>query len=99
MDVRKKREEILKAAETSVDELIKVLRDPIIGNSSLEDNGKSDLTADKMKNAAASKKLAFMDALEILSRIESERNIMDGVVQETHHMANFAESRATKPGR
>ena len=99
MDARKKREEILKAAEISVDELIKVLRDPIIGNSNLEDQGKSDLTADKMKNAAASKKLAFMDALEILGRIESERNLMEGVVQEVHHMSNFAESRATKPGR
>lgn len=72
MDVRRKKEDILSAAETAIDELIKVLRDPIIGNSD-----EKDLSADKMKNAAASKKLAFMDALDMVSRIEQERNSMN----------------------
>lgn len=59
-----KREEILKAAMIGIDELIGVLRDPIISNT--EDS----LSADKMKNAAAAKRLAFDDALYMLDRIE-----------------------------
>lgn len=66
-----KREEILAAAMVAVDELIGVLRDPIVHNS--EDS----LSADKMKNAAAAKRLAFDDALYILSKIEDSTNDCD----------------------
>ena len=37
-----------------------------------------DLTADKLKNAAATKKLAIFDAFEILNRIEEEENLLEG---------------------
>ena len=36
-----------------------------------------DLAADKLKNAAATKKLAIFDAFEILSRIESEKESIE----------------------
>jgi len=61
-----KRREILDAGRKAVDELIKVLRDPILTG------GDTDLSADKMKTAAAAKRLAFEDALAMLSKIEEE---------------------------
>ena len=94
MDVRKKKQEILYAAEKAIDELIKVLQDPIIGNSD-----EKDLSADKMKNAAASKKLAFIDALEIVSRIESERNSIEENKENTKVpdvVGGFAEKHSGK---
>lgn len=64
--------EIIKAGEAAVKELIKVARDPIFGKQ-LE----GDLSADRLKNAAAAKKLAIMDAFEILGRIEEEKNAIE----------------------
>ena len=49
-----------------MEELIKVAKEAIVTDS------EDDLTADKLKNAAASKKLAIFDAFEILNRIEEE---------------------------
>lgn len=67
-NLKDKKDRVLRAAEKSVDELIKVLEQPIV-NYSIDD----DLSADKMKNAAAAKRLAFEDALSILERIDAER--------------------------
>ena len=64
-DLKFKKDRLLKAAEKAVDELINVLNDTIIGNSD------DDISADKMKNAAAAKRLAFEDALFILEKIYS----------------------------
>ena len=36
-----------------------------------------ELAADKLKNAAASKKLSIFDAFEILKRIDSEQETLD----------------------
>jgi hypothetical protein len=36
-----------------------------------------DLAADKLKNAAATKKLAIFDAFEILNRIEAEKESLE----------------------
>ena len=52
-------------------ELIKVAEEAIL------DNGEDDLAADKLKNAAATKKLAIFDAFEILTRIELEEKILN----------------------
>jgi len=51
--------------------LIKVAEEAIL------DNGEDDLAADKLKNAAATKKLAIFDAFEILTRIELEERILN----------------------
>jgi hypothetical protein len=53
------------------------------------------LSADKLKNAAAAKKLAIMDAFEILKRVEEENNIIEGVVGNSAPTnRGFAEQRA-----
>lgn len=62
-----KREQILNAGLKGVDELIKVLESPILLAG-------DELSADKMKAAAAAKRLAFEDALAIYDRVQSEKN-------------------------
>ena len=60
------------------------------------DNGEDDLSADKLKNAAATKKLAIFDAFEILSRIEEEQKILLEVDKdiEVKVFKGFAEGRS-----
>ena len=41
-------------------------------------NTEDDVSADRLKNAAATKKLAIFDAFEILNRIQEEENILEG---------------------
>jgi len=53
-----------------VDELIKVAKEPIV-------DSEDDISADRLKNAAATKKLAIFDAFEILKRIEEEKNMLE----------------------
>jgi hypothetical protein len=60
-------------------------------------NEGDDLAADKLKNAAATKKLAIFDALEILSRIESEKESIDMSekgINQTDTKQGFAERRS-----
>ena len=54
-----------------MEELIKVAKEPIVDSD-------DDISADRLKNAAATKKLAIFDAFEILNRIHEEENILDG---------------------
>ena len=50
---------------------------------------------DRLKNAAATKKLAIFDAFEILSRIETEKNIMeDKPIEDKKSFSGFAEKRS-----
>lgn len=97
--IRDKKVRLLLAAEKAVDELIEVLNDKIIGNSALSESEKSNLlSADKMKNAAAAKRLAFEDALFILENIEKERGkIEEGPIPVvTLGNKGFAEGRFKK---
>jgi hypothetical protein len=55
---------IIEAGYKAVNHLIKVAEEDIIDTES-----DTDVSADKMKNAAAAKKLAIFDAFEILNRI------------------------------
>lgn len=71
MNTKETKLNIIRAGRAAVDELIKVAQEAII------DSG-DDISADRLKNAAATKKLAIFDAFEILSRIEmEEKMIMD----------------------
>ena len=73
-----------------MEELIKVAKEPIV------DSG-DDITADRLKNAAATKKLAIFDAFEILNRIQEEENLLEGKeVKETKEkiFKGFAEGRS-----
>lgn len=62
------KERIIEAGYIAIDQLIKVAKEDII-----KPNTDDELAADKLKNAAATKKLAILDAFEILSRIEAEK--------------------------
>lgn len=84
---------IIDAGYKAVEELIKVAEENIIGSIKTDD----DLSADKLKNAAASKKLAIFDAFEILSKIETEKEILENGEPESKTESKkigFAESRA-----
>jgi len=55
------------------------------------------LAADRLKNAAATKKLAIFDAFEILNRIDSEQASIDSLekgVKITDTKQGFAERRS-----
>ena len=79
--------EIIEAGELAIKELIRVAKEQILTG----DDG--DISADKLKNAAATKKLAIFDAFEILTRIEEERNIITGNIQTQEKKGGFAERR------
>ena len=70
MSVKETKKNIIQAGRVAVKELIKVAKEPII------DFG-PDISADRLKNAAATKKLAIFDAFEILNRIEEEQNMFE----------------------
>ena len=73
-----------------MEELIKVAKEAIV------DSG-DDITADRLKNAAATKKLAIFDAFEILTRIQEEENLLEGKTPEEAEkkvFKGFAEGRS-----
>jgi ASC-1-like (ASCH) protein len=70
MSTKKTKLSIIQAGQRAVEELIKVAKEPIV------DSG-DDITADRLKNAAATKKLAIFDAFEILARIEEEKSMLN----------------------
>ncbi len=71
MSVKETKESIIKAGRKAIEELIKVAHEPIVDSD-------DDLSADKLKNAAATKKLAIFDAFEILNRIGEEEAMITG---------------------
>tara|TARA_R110000796_G_scaffold24257_6_gene69223 strand:- start:118 stop:396 length:279 start_codon:yes stop_codon:yes gene_type:complete len=91
MDIRELKTSIIEAGEKAVKQLIKVAKAEII-----KVDAEDPLAADKLKNAAATKKLAIFDAFEILTRIEEERAMLDGNIAEkkTNTPKGFAESRS-----
>ena len=70
MNVKETKKNIIQAGQKAVEELIKVAKEPIV-------DSEDDISADRLKNAAATKKLAIFDAFEILTRIQEEENILD----------------------
>jgi hypothetical protein len=73
MTAKETKLKIISAGHKAVLELIKVAEESIL-NPDMEGD---DLAADKLKNAAATKKLAIFDAFEILNRIESEKESIE----------------------
>ena len=72
MNIKDKKKNIIQAGYKAVDELIKVAKEEIVDTD-------EDISADRLKNAAATKKLAIFDAFEILNKIQDEQNMLDGV--------------------
>jgi len=91
MEYSEIRKRIVAAGEKAVKELIKVAEGKIITDD------ESDLTADKLKNAAAAKKLAIFDAFEIMAKIEAEQAALSDEVdtKKKDSFGGFAERRAS----
>ena len=90
MNIKETKRNIILAGHKAVEELIKVAKEAIV------DSG-DDITADRLKNAAACKKLAIFDAFEILGRIQEEENLLEGKeTKETKEKVfkGFAEGRS-----
>jgi len=91
MNIKETKKSIIQAGQKAVNELIKVAEEKIITNT------EDDVSADRLKNAAATKKLAIFDAFEILSRIQEEQNLLDGKSPEEKKervFKGFAEGRS-----
>ena len=90
MSVKETKKNIIEAGREAVNELIKVAKEKIV------DSG-DDITADRLKNAAATKKLAIFDAFEILNRIEEETKLLEEKPKEVKQektFKGFAEGRS-----
>lgn len=82
---------IIEAGHKAVSQLIKVAKEDII-----KPDPNDELAADRLKNAAATKKLAIFDAFEILSRIESEKELLgeETAKKKDNTLRGFAERRS-----
>tara|TARA_B100001939_G_scaffold345432_1_gene361977 strand:- start:555 stop:827 length:273 start_codon:yes stop_codon:yes gene_type:complete len=89
MNVKETKKSIIQAGHKAVEELIKVAKEAIVETE-------DDVSADRLKNAAATKKLAIFDAFEILNRIQEEQNLLDGVVEQKEKTtwSGFAERKS-----
>jgi hypothetical protein len=90
MNTKETKLSIIQAGHIAIAELVKVAKELIVDSD-------DDLTADKLKNAAATKKLAIFDAFEILSRLEAEEALLNEnpkEVKEEKSFKGFAEGRS-----
>ena len=89
MNIKETKKSIILAGHKAVEELIKVAKEAIVDSD-------DDISADRLKNAAATKKMAIFDAFEILNRIQDEERILDNKPKEEKKEAfsGFAEKRS-----
>ena len=81
---------IIAAGHKAIKELVKVAEEKIVDSD-------EDISADRLKNAAATKKLAIFDAFEIHNRIVEEQNMLDEKPKEVKKettFRGFAEGRS-----
>ena len=89
MNTKETKLSIIQAGHKAVEELIKVAEEKIVTGT------EDDVSADRLKNAAATKKLAIFDAFEILNRIEAEKNLIeDKPLKQKESFSGFAEKRS-----
>ena len=89
MNIKETKKSIIQAGHKAVEELIKVAKEPIVDSD-------DDISADRLKNAAATKNLAIFDAFEILTRIQSEEAILEDKPKDESKktFSGFAERRS-----
>lgn len=92
MEINEAKRRIIKAGRKAVEHLIEVAEEKILSGD------ETDLSADKLKNAAATKKLAIFDAFEILERIEAEQELLNKTDVDETGKGGFAERRAKRHG-
>ena len=91
MDSKELKIQIIEAGRKAVRQLIKVAKEKII-----KPDPEDELAADRLKNAAATKKLAIFDAFEILNRIDGEEESLKELdnVKQIDTKQGFAERRS-----
>ncbi len=90
MNTKETKKKIIQAGQKAVEELIKVAKEKIVDSD-------DDVSADRLKNAAATKKLAIFDAFEILNRIQEEEERLSEKPKEKKEeraFRGFAEGRS-----
>ncbi len=89
MNTKETKKKIIQAGQAAVEELIKVAKEKIVDSD-------DDVSADRLKNAAATKKLAIFDAFEILNRIQEEEERLSEKPKEKkeERVFKFAEGRS-----
>tara|TARA_B100001250_G_C19735374_1_gene760505 strand:- start:134 stop:412 length:279 start_codon:yes stop_codon:yes gene_type:complete len=82
---------IIQAGRRAVEQLIKVAKEDII-----KPDPEDELAADRLKNAAATKKLAIFDAFDILNKIDAEEEVLESgdKIEKTNTKQGFAERRS-----
>ena len=90
MNIKETKKLIIQAGHKAVEELINVAKEKIITNT------EDDVSADRLKNAAATKKLAIFDAFEILNRIQEEESLLNNKTLDKKETSfkGFAEGRS-----
>jgi len=80
---------IIAAGHEAIKELVKVAKEKIV-------DSEEDISADRLKNAAATKKLCILDAFEILNRIQEEEGMIAEATKDSNKPAfrGFAEGRS-----
>ena len=89
MNTKETKKKIIQAGQKAIEELIKVAKEKIVDSD-------DDVSADRLKNAAATKKLAIFDAFEILTRIQEEEEKLSDKPKEKkeERVFKFAEGRS-----
>ena len=90
MNTKETKKNIILAGQKAVEELIQVAKEKIVDSD-------DDISADRLKNAAATKKLAIFDAFEILNRIGEEERLLEDKpkeVKQEKSFKGFAEGRS-----
>ncbi len=90
MNTKETKKKIIQAGQKAIEELIKVAKEKIVDSD-------DDVSADRLKNAAATKKLAIMDAFEILTKIQNEEELLNEKPKdnkEERSFRGFAEGRS-----
>ena len=80
---------IIAAGREAIKELVKVAKEKIV-------DSEEDISADRLKNAAATKKLCIFDAFEILNRIQEEESMINEAIGDSSKpvFKGFAEGRS-----
>lgn len=83
--------QIIEAGRKAVEQLIKVAKEDIIKH-----DPEDEIAADRLKNAAATKKLAIFDAFDILNKIDTEQENINMSLKNTKTQTKqgFAERRS-----
>lgn len=79
MNTKELKLRIIESGYKAVQHLIEVAEEKIVHKGVDADGEVMELAADRLKNAAATKKIAIFDAFEILNRIELERESLDAI--------------------